>query len=343
MHFGLDGGAERFFVNLAQALDQAGVEQRFIIRPGRIWKAGIESSGEIIENHFRRLSISGQLLPNRVRRLARQWKPTAMMSWMPRASRLMPEYPDAIRLARLGDYPSHLRHFRHVDILVANAPGIAQHCRELGWTKPLIVISNFVRNVEVQPVPRATYDTPRDAFIVGASGRLVQRKGFDAILRAVAAMPDAWIWIAGTGARERDLRQLAENLGMTRRTKFLGWLNEPAHAMASTDVYLMASRNEPLGNVVLEAWHAGVPVISSRSQGPLWFTTNGKDALLVDIDSVEQMTEALLRLRSNPDLAARLINGGRKTLRTRFSRDSIVQQYLSVFRGNTEHHESLGS
>ncbi len=56
MHFGKDGGAERFFVNLVQAFGEAGMEQRFVTRPGRIWRDEIAPLGPIIENHYRRIS-----------------------------------------------------------------------------------------------------------------------------------------------------------------------------------------------------------------------------------------------------------------------------------------------
>jgi glycosyltransferase involved in cell wall biosynthesis len=333
MHFGKDGGAERFFVSLAQALAERGVEQRFIIRPNRSWKPQIAPLGDIMENHFRRLSISGLLLPGRIRRMAEEWRPDAMFSWMPRAARLMPDMDGVVRLTRLGDYPKNLKHFAQSDLLVANTPGIAERCKALGWTKPVKVISNFVRQVDVTPLDRAVHATPPDAFLVGASGRFVPRKGFDAIIRAVAQVPGAWLWLAGTGERESELRQLADELGVSERMRFLGWLEEPMHAMAACDAYLMASRHEPLGNVVLEAWHAGVPVISTRSEGPSWFATDGQDALLVEIDAVEQMATALRRLQADPGLRDQLREGARATLDARFTRDSITDQYLAVLRG----------
>lgn len=333
MHFGKEGGAERFFVSLAQALAERGVEQKFVIRPNRSWRGALAPHGEIIENNFRRLSISGMLLPRRIRRLTEVWQPHAMMSWMTRAARLMPDTPGLVRLTRLGDYPETLEDFARTDLLVANTPGIAAHCEGMGWSKPVKVISNFVRQIEVDPVDRALHDTPEGAFLIGASGRFVDRKGFDVILRAVAQVPGAWLWLAGSGKGEPGLRQLAEDLGIAERVRFLGWLDEPMHAMAACDAYVMASRHEPLGNVILEAWHAGVPVVSTRAEGPSWFATDGENALLVDIGAPDQMADALRRLAGDVDLRARLRAGARATLNARFTRDSVTDQYLAVFRG----------
>src|SRR2546421_743554 len=62
MHFGKEGGAERFFVSLATAFAERGMEQRFVIRPGRMWRDEVAALGPVIENHYRRLSVSALFL-----------------------------------------------------------------------------------------------------------------------------------------------------------------------------------------------------------------------------------------------------------------------------------------
>src|ERR1043165_8465880 len=93
LHFGKEGGAERFFVNLVQAFAERGLEQRFVIRPDRIWREDVRALGPVIENHYRRLSVSALFMTWRVHRMIRQWRPDAIMSWMSRAGRLMPNDP----------------------------------------------------------------------------------------------------------------------------------------------------------------------------------------------------------------------------------------------------------
>lgn len=333
MHFGKDGGAERFFVNLVQGFGEAGAEQRFVTRPGRIWRDEIAPLGPIIENHYRRASPSSLWLTWRVHRMIRDWKPDVIMAWMSRSSRLIPAYRGAVKLTRLGDYPRHLRHFRHNDLIVANTPGIAEACRDLGWAKPVHVVSNFARQVAVRPVARADHGTPEDAFVIAGTGRFVGRKGFDTLIRAAAKLPGAWLWLAGAGEREDELRALVTELGLAERTRFFGWIDEPMHMVAAADVYVMPSRHEPLGNVILEAWHARVPVISTLSEGPSWFATDAQDALLVGIDDVDAMAAALGRVRDEAGLAARLVAGGAATLEAKFTKDQVIAQYMRIFDG----------
>ena len=333
IHFGKEGGAERFFVNLARALAGCGVEQRFVIRPGRTWRPEIAPLGPIIENHYRNLSVSKYITRRRVHRMIARWQPQAIVAWMNRASQLVQAAGPALKMTRLGDYPKSLKHYRHNDCLVVNTPGIAERCRALGWDRPVHVITNFPREVEPAPVSRAALDTPEDAFVVVGSGRFVHRKGFDTLLRAVARLPGAWAWLVGEGEKRAELEALARELGIAGRVRFTGWVDEPMHYVAAGDAYVMASRHEPLGNVILESWRAGVPVVTTRSEGPMWFVEDGRDALMVDIDDAGAMSEALARIRADGALAASLVRAGREKLAAQFSKDVIVQRYLDLFSG----------
>jgi len=330
-HFGREGGAERFFVNLAQAFARDGIDQRFVIRPNRTWDAEIAALGPVIRNNFTRISPMTAVLHLQVELLVRQWKPHAVMAWMPRAARLMHRWPDTVKLARLGDFPAHLRHFGNCDLLVGNIPAIGDHCARIGWTRPTRTISNFPRRITPVPVARATLQTPDSAFLVATAGRLQPRKGFDTLIRSVAAIPGAWLWIAGEGPERAMLEALARDLGMADRIRFTGWVAEPIHYLAAADAFVMPSRHEPLGNVLLEAWHAGVPSVSTRSEGPSWYMRDGVDGLMVDIDDVPALSTALERLRDDRAAAATFAANARDRLEQLFSEKAIVSAYREVF------------
>ncbi|SPH24772.1 N-acetyl-alpha-D-glucosaminyl L-malate synthase [Defluviimonas aquaemixtae] len=334
LHFGKDGGAERFFVNLVAAFGRRGVEQRFVIRPDRGWREGIAPHGPIIENHYRRLSLSAPVLEWRVRRLCRTWRPDAIMAWMPRAARLMPQWSDAVKLTRLGDFPENLKHFGNCDLLVGNLPGIGTKCRALGWTKPVVTISNFPRPVAPLPVSRAVHDTPDDVFLIAAGGRFVPRKGMDLAIRAAARVPGSWLWLAGDGKEREALEALVRDCRMTDRTRFLGWQDEPIHQIAAADAFVMPSRHEPLGNMLLEAWQAGVPSVSTASEGPSWFMRDGTDGLVVPIDDVDALAAALERLRTDREAAGRFAENAKSRLQEMFSEQGVVDAYLKLFSGD---------
>lgn len=331
LHFGKDGGAERFFVSLANAFGRRGVEQRFVIRPQRIWREEIAGLGPIIENNYRRISLSQFVLEWRVRRMCRDWQPDAIMAWMPRAARLMPTWSGAVKLARMGDFPKNLKHFGNCDVLVGNVPGIAVTCRDLGWQKPVVTISNFPRDVTPVAVNRALHDTPDDVFLIAAGGRFVPRKGMDVAIRAASKVPNSWLWLLGEGKERPALEGLVKETGMQGRVRFLGWQAEPIHHVAAADAFVMPSRHEPLGNMLLEAWQAGVPSVATRSEGPDWFMRDGEDGVLVPIDDIDGVAAGLERIRTEPETARRFVHTARARLDEMFSEDAVVDAYLRLF------------
>jgi glycosyltransferase involved in cell wall biosynthesis len=330
LHFGKDGGAEVFFVHLLNALAERGVEQTIVIRPDRQWKKNLPASVNVIESHFRTFSIDRIMLPLRVAALVRRWQPDSILGWMPKGAKLMPAHTPVLRLARLGDYPVSFKRFENIDVLVCNTPGIARHVRDMGWTRGVEVISNFTSLERAEPVSRSVLDTPEDAFVISSMGRFVPRKGFDVLIRATALLTGAYLWILGSGEQEGNLRALSDQLGVSDRVRFAGWQADPRPFIAASDCFAMASSHEPLGNVILEAWAQKVPVVSTRSEGPTWFMQDGVDGLLVPIDDHQAFADAISRIRDEKGLAEKLVEGSERTLENRFSRDAVVDAYVSL-------------
>ncbi len=333
IHFGKDGGAERFFVSLAGAFGELGLEQRFIIRPNRIWQPEIDGLGPVIHSNYRRLSVLSLMLEWRVRRLIKSWQPDAVMAWMPRAARLIPDVKGPVKLTRLGDFPKHLNHFQTCDLLVGNLPGIGGRVQELGWQKPVRIISNFPPEITPVPVSRADFDTPDDAFVISGAGRFVNRKGIDLLIKAAAMVPGAYLWLLGEGKERPQLESLVDEHGLRERTRFIGWVDEPIHYIAATDVFGMPSRHEPLGNVILESWQAGVPVVATRSEGPTWYMKHDENGFLADIDDLERFAEGLNKVKKDKAYSNSLVQGGRSQLTAMFTAKIVTQQYIDLFTG----------
>jgi glycosyltransferase involved in cell wall biosynthesis len=331
-HFGKDGGAERFFTHLVNAFARRDIEQISVIRPDRAWRPDIAGVSRIVESHFRNLSLDRVLLPMKVMRMAKAERPDAIMAWAPRASELMPAYDGCIKISRLGDYPLRLSYFRNTDVIVCNTPGIADQVRKLGWDRRVEVISNFTNTEKVAPIDRAAFDTPAGVPLVMSMGRFVRRKGFHTLIDAVARLPDTWLWLAGEGEEREALEAQARERGVLDRTRFLGWLQDARPHVAAADIFVMPSNHEPLGNVILEAWAQGRPVVSSRSEGPLWFMRDGENGLLCDIDDDGGLAAAIAGIQSDAQLARSLAEGGHRTLMAQFSEEAIAGAYIDLFR-----------
>ncbi|MFK0202732.1 glycosyltransferase [Streptomyces lavendulae] len=124
----------------------------------------------------------------------------------------------------------------------------------------------------VRRATRARAGLPERAFVVGGVGRLVPGKRFDALVRAVAALPSAHLVLAGDGPQRPALRRLADELGARGRIHLVGQrerfgdstghrLPDIPALLTAMDVFVSPSREEAFGLAVLEALAAGLPVL----------------------------------------------------------------------------------
>lgn len=116
-------------------------------------------------------------------------------------------------------------------------------------------------------------------------GRLITRKGADLAIEAVAAAKseDVELLIAGTGRMEKDLKELANDLGIAERVSFLGYVPDEELPLlySSADATLFASNYEGFGLVLLESLASGTPVLGTPVGGVPDFISDGKNGFVL--------------------------------------------------------------
>ncbi|HEY7609886.1 MAG TPA: glycosyltransferase [Alphaproteobacteria bacterium] len=327
------GGAEAFFERLVLAFQRAGVEQRAVIRaePARAQRlsdAGIK---------VRELAFGGWFdfrTRPALSRIIAEFRPAVTLSFMSRAADAMPapwgKVP-YVHIGRLGGYYD-LKYFGTCQHLVANTAEIARYIRDHGWPAERVhYVPNFVDGSNTDPEDRAAHDTPADAPLLLALGRFHANKGFDTLLKALVDLPDTYLWLAGDGPEEKNLRALAHELDVLPRTRFLAWRTETAPLFAAADAVVVPSRKEPLGNVVIEAWARAKPVVASLSEGPRQLIEAGKNGLLVPIDDAKALAYALRHVIDETPLKRKFGEAGYESYRRSFTEEAVVRQYLELF------------
>lgn len=325
-----EGGAETYFVDLVEALGRAGVPQAGAIRrnPGR--EARLKAAGV----PFKTFPFGGPIdiiTRPATAGFAAVHGAGVLVAWMNRAARHSPRGPWA-RIGRLGGYYS-LKYYKGFDHLVANTEDIAEWVVGQGWPAGRVTcIPNFAEAPDhATPLDRASLSTPADAPLLLAMGRLHENKAHDVALQALAALPDAWLWIAGAGPLEAKLKGLAAALGVASRVRFLGWRTDASALYRTADVCVFPSRYEPLGNVVIQAWAHGLPIVAAESQGPRALIHDGADGLLVPIDDAEALAGGVRRLLDDPKLRGRLAAAGAARVRAEFSETAVVARWKALF------------
>ncbi len=326
------GGAEDFFTRLAVALQRAGVDQRVVIRGDAARAETLRQAGV----HPRELRFGG-LLDGRsrwvLRREIAEYKPDIVFSWMNRAAGMCPGGKGKfIHVGRLGGYYK-MKYYRHCDHLVANTEDIAGYLQRHGWPNEKIhYLPNFVHAGGAAPIKREEFYTPYKTPLILAMGRLHENKAFDILLEAVAKVPDVYLWLAGDGPLRAELEAQAEKLGIKPRVRFLGWRSDTGPLLAAADVFVCPSRHEPLGNVVIEAWAHGVPVVAADSLGPGTLIEQGESGILVPVDDAAALAGALRSLVVDTALARRLAEQGHGAYQASFTEEIVVAKYLDFFQ-----------
>jgi len=324
------GGAELFFTRLCGSLAEAGIDQTIAVRRKAPCIADLEAAGAPRPVEFPFLSNLDFFSKWRLDRLIAREEPQIVLSWMSRAAELCPKGP-FIHVARLGGYYD-LRHYRRCDHLIGNTRDIVDYMVSNGWPRDRAhYLPNFVDERPVTPVDRKSLETPEGVPVILALGRLHPDKAFDILIEALSKVPDAYLWLAGEGPLNDQLQQQARDCGVAPRIRFLGWRQDTGALLAAANLLVCPSRVEPLGNVVLEAWAAGKPVVAAASAGPAALLQNEKTGLLVPIEDPSSLAAALRRVIEDSGLAGSLSSQGREDYLARFGRVAVTQQYIRFF------------
>jgi len=324
------GGAEAFFENLVLGMSRAGLEQRVVIRRDARRAARLRAGGvEPIEAPF------GGALDFRTgpafRSLVRRFAPDVVFTSMNRATRFCPR-GGFVHAGRLAGY-YNLKYYRNCDHLIVTTEHIAAYARDGGWPAERVhVLPNFVPDDPAPAVSRAAFDTPADAPLLLALGRLHRNKAFDVLIDGLVRLPEAYLWIGGVGALERDLADQAARLGVIGRVRFIGWRDDVPALLAAADVFVCSSRIEPFGNIILEAWAHRTPIVSTTASGPASLIKEGRSGLLAPIDDAEALAAAIRRIVDDDELAARLIDGGRAAFEADYTEAAIIRRYLDFYQ-----------
>jgi glycosyltransferase involved in cell wall biosynthesis len=320
------GGAEAFFMRLIPALARAGLEQRVVIRRDAERADRFRSLGfETLELPFRSM-LDFETGPA-LGRAIKEYAPHVVMTWMSRASAVCPK-GRFVHVARLGGYYD-LRYYKSCDHLIGNTEDIVAYMRRAGWPVDRThYLPNFVDVEPAEPIPRASLATPESAPLLLALGRLHSDKAFDVLLTALAELDGVHCWLAGEGPERRTLEAQSARLGLDARLHLLGWREDVAALYASADMLVCPSRIEPLGNVVIEAWARGLPVVAAASAGPKGLIRDEVDGLLAALEDAEGLAHAIRRVLGDGELARRLVAVGRARYEASFTEPIVVQHYM---------------
>jgi glycosyltransferase involved in cell wall biosynthesis len=177
-----------------------------------------------------------------------------------------------------------------------------------------------------------------EAILIGSLGNVRPAKGYDLLIRAarrvIDSQPHAHFIIAGDpkSSLQKQLDALASELKVRDHIHFLGFCNDSAAYLAQLDYFLLTSTSEGLSIATIEALATALPSVVTRCGGPEEIVTPNRDALMVEPDT-DAIAEGVLRLLGDREFAGQLGAEGLKSVRGRFSIDTMLTQYAALYEG----------
>ena len=229
--------------------------------------------------------------------------------------------------------------YKNADAIVAVSEGIK---KEL--TNDFGVGENRIEAIEnpvdVEKIKNLAAEEPEtnvfneNAFNIVSVGRLERQKGFDILIEAFAEMEkktNAELYIIGEGSARAALEKQIKERGLSDKAFLLGFRQNPYQYMSRADLFVLSSRYEGFGLVIVEAMICGTPVVSADCpSGPNEIIIDGYNGLLTERENPAALAETILKAVENEKLRERLKLNALSTAMKYDSRE-IVKIYERLF------------
>jgi len=233
---------------------------------------------------------------------------------------------------------------RHTTRLIAVGPEVRDDLVELGVAaadkfsviRLGIDLESRVGDGSAGAELRRLFGIPPERFVVGWIGRMTGIKRVPDVLDTFKALldegVDATLCLVGDGPERDHLEQRAHDLGISRRTLFLGYQREIARYFHLFDAFLLPSANEGTPVVAIEALAARCPVVATRVGGVPDVVRDGVDGFLAGVGDTGALATRLAQLARDPDLRRRFGEAGRARVVPRYRVSRLVDDVDALYR-----------
>ncbi|WP_128375126.1 glycosyltransferase family 4 protein [Streptomyces cavernae] len=223
-------------------------------------------------------------------------------------------------------------------VTVSDADAAIHRTRLPGLTTKILGIPNAC------PTPR-TAPARGEAKLVVAAGRLIPIKRWDLLVQAfakvVAERPDWRLRIYGRGREADTLRAAIDELALNNHVFLMGAHSPIETEWAKGAIAAVTSDSESFGMTIVEAMHAGLPVVATDCpHGPGEIITNGEDGLLVPVGDIDGIAEGLLAL-INDEPRRRAMGERARVAAGRYAPTLIAERYVDLIGELRAAHVSL--
>ncbi len=232
--------------------------------------------------------------------------------------------------------PNHMQHLERRKKGWSRADAIVVQCQKQKELMPVyqnkcVVINNPVSDVFLKI--RKDYSASIKKFITVA--RFDPEKNQTMLLNAWKIVHDKYHDVTldfyGRGPQRDEVIKYAETIGVSSCTRFVERSDSIEKEYATHDAFILPSNFEGMPNALLEAMGTGLACISTNCDtGPSDLITNGENGILVDVDNIPQMVDAITFFIEHPNQAVSYAKNAKESVSAKFNSEIIMKSYFSL-------------
>lgn len=163
-------------------------------------------------------------------------------------------------------------------------------------------------------------------------GDLIERKNYGTTIRAIAEAknPTLQYFICGNGPEEKNLKALAESLGVAKQIHFLGFRSDIKELLNASDVFLFTTKQEGLPRSMMEAMASGLPCLASKIRGNTDLIEGTDGGFLCETNDVSDYAEKLNLLADDKSLREQMGKNNLVTIQ-KFSTETVNEEIKKVY------------
>ncbi len=323
-----EGGAEKFFERISLSLEKEfGIEQEIIIRKNQNRYNRLRDKVRNI-HQIKFFYFHNPFCHKRINEIFQNFKPNVVLTWMNRASRLLPDSEkfNTINIGRLGGYYK-IKNYVNCNYLITNTPDLKDFIIKTGWDPSKVeFIPNFVNENSKNKLEKNT-----EKKIIICLGRFHKNKGIDIMLKAMTYITEFDLWIVGSGEEKELYDEIILKYKLKEKVFFYEWTDDISKFLNVSDLLICPSRHEPFGNVIVEAWAHKIPVIVSDTGGPKVMVKHKINGLKFKNEDMFDLLKHIKLLFSKPNLRKKIIKNGFYEFKKNYSEDLIIKKYINFF------------
>ncbi len=343
-----NGGAEQAFIDYSVALKKLGHEILAIIKNDAPYAAAVENLGITVKKIPNKLGFYDIFTVKKIHEILQEFNADAVIAHAGRSTVLarsaIAKIKNKIFLIAVN-HSMNVKRSIGADIILSVNKEIFLRTINAGQSEAKsFVIQNAIDLSDAPKLASKIDWQNKETIVLGGMGRLDISKGFRFTIKAIKKLEEfvkannlnkKFVFkLAGSGAREDYLRNLAKELNVESKIEFLGWIKNKKEFFDAIDIFIMSSERETFGLVVLEAMKFCKPIISTESDGPKEFLRNEIDALMVNLQPLEnienRIADAVLRMVNEPKLADKLVANAFAKVNDKFSYKALEKYFEEI-------------